>query len=301
MSREKTSLSLKELLVVSRPFWWVNTAAGFVASYFIINSRHDLTLYVGVLYFAFAYNLMMYGVNDIYDYDSDIKNPRKIAAGIEGSVMNKAKHPALWWWIVVANIPPTVYLLWQGSLQANLWLIFMIFMVFAYSQKGLRFKEIPFVDSATSAFHYTSPFIYGGLLAGGDRLYWPAFVVYFIWVMANHAFGAIQDITPDRQAGISSVATVLGASRTIVFVLGLYILAALLPMVFYGWRALAVSVLLGPYIYIVARTLPRRHDDTSPLFRRSWKQFLYVNYVVGFLLTIGLLIASDVLWPYFGN
>jgi len=289
--QNKTNMSLKEILVVSRPFWWVNTAAPFVASYFIIAGVVDWTLAVGVLFFAFGYNLMMYGINDIYDYESDILNPRKV--GVDGSVLAKTKHPTLWKWIFVVNIPLLVWLFAVGNMAANLWLILMLFMVVAYSQKGLRFKEIPLVDSFTSSFHYTSPFIYGGLLVGANELYIPAYIAFFVWVMANHAFGAIQDITPDREAGISSVATKLGASKTIILVLGGYVLAAILPVVFYGWSALLVSVLLTPYVVMVARTLPYRQDDKAPIFGKAWDQFLYYNYLSGFILTWALLFAFN--------
>jgi len=282
-------MSFRELLVTSRPFWWINTAAPFVASYYIINNHINLTLAVGVFYFAFAYNLMMYGVNDIFDYESDIKNPRKIAAGIDGSVLAKTKHAALWFWIFIIATPPSVYLFAVGNYASNIWLALMLFMVFAYSIKGLRFKEIPLVDSATSSFHYTSPFIYGSLLVGSQQLYLPAFITFFVWVMANHAFGAIQDIKPDREANIDSVATKLGAARTIVFVLVAYTVAALLPVLFYGIKGLVASLLLAPYVYIVARTLPDRHNSESKLFAIGWKQFLYANYAVGFVFTFILL------------
>ncbi len=288
----RKNITAKELLIVSRPFWWVNTAAGFIASYWLLNNKAGLPLALGVIFFAFTYNLLMYGVNDIYDYESDIKNPRKIAAGIEGSVMSKSKHPSLWVWLIALNLPIVIYLYTQGSFAANVWLTVMLYMVFAYSQKGIRWKEVPFVDSFTSSFHYTSPFIYGGLLAGAKELYVPAFIAYFVWVMANHAFGAIQDITPDRQAGIASIATKLGAARTILFVLSFYSLAALLPIVFYGYSGIVATLLLSPYVVIVARTLPYRHKDTSPAFRQGWKQFLYANYATGFLFTLLLLYAK---------
>lgn len=288
MSQNKR-LTLMEILVVSRPFWWINTAAPFVASYGIIAGKQDTTLWIGALFFAFIYNLLMYGVNDIFDYESDIKNPRKIAAGIDGSVLAKSKHPQLWMWILLCAAPFTLYLFVIGNAAANTWLAIMIFMVLAYSVKGLRLKEIPLIDSATSSFHYTSPFIYGGLLAGNAELYLPAFATFYIWVMANHAFGAIQDIKPDREVGIASTATVLGASRTIIFVLTAYGTAAVLPVAFYGTEGLIASALLSPYVYIVARTLPNRHDSNSHLFSRGWKQFLYVNYAVGFVFTVLLL------------
>jgi 4-hydroxybenzoate polyprenyltransferase len=282
-------LTLKQVAIVARPFWWVNTAMPFVAAYWIINQNVDATLVIGIFYFAFAYNFLMYGVNDIFDYESDIRNPRK--TGIDGSVMDKKLHPQLWFWMLAINIPALIWLYLQGSLITNAWLSLMVFMVFAYSVKGLRFKEIPFLDSFTSSFHYTSPYIYGALLIGAEELYVPAYGAFFVWVMANHAFGAIQDITPDREAGISSIAAKLGAAHTIVFVFILYILAALLPIASYGWHGAVGAILLSPYVFIVARTLPQRHNDQAPAFGQAWRQFLYCNYAVGFVLTIILLVS----------
>lgn len=286
------SITFKELLVVSRPFWWVNTAMPFVASYYIINGQVGITLLVGVIYFAFAYNLLMYGVNDIFDYESDIRNPRKV--GVDGSVMDKSKHGSLWLWIMAVNVPLLLWLMLMGNSDANWWLLLMIFMALAYSIAELRFKEIPILDSFTSSFHYTSPFIYGVLLAGPAEFYWPAFLAFFIWVMANHAFGAIQDITPDREGGIASVATKLGASKTILFVLIGYCIAAVLPVIVYGRQGILATLLLLPYVVLVAQTLRHRRDDQAPAFRKAWKRFLYWNYIAGFVLTLALILAFRV-------
>lgn len=284
MSKKTTDMSVKELLIVSRPFWWINTAAPFFVGVLTVQARAGWPLLLGTLYFAIFYNLFMYGVNDIYDYESDIRNPRKV--GIDGSVLAKTKHGRLWFFILVSNIPFWLYFVVIGTLQSNVWLLIMIFMAFAYSIKGLRFKEKPFLDSFTSSFHYTSPFIFGILLVSGNNLWLPAYATFYIWVMSNHAFGAIQDIKPDREAGISSIATVLGASKTIVFCLAGYTIAALLPVIFYGKGGIVIGLLLLPYVYLVARTIPHRQNDSARVFRHSWDTFLYANYAVGFLLSM---------------
>lgn len=291
MKRQKintqSTMSLKEILVASRPFWWINTASGFLVGYLIATQDFSWPLAVGTFYFLFPYNLFMYGVNDIFDYESDIKNPRK--TGIDGSVLAKSKHPSLWFWISVTNIPFWMYFFLNGSCAANTWLLVMIFMALAYSVKFLRFKEVPILDSITSAFHYTSPFLFGIMFGFGQELWLPAFATYYVWVMSNHAFGAIQDITPDKEAGIGSVAVSFGASRTIIMVLIGYAVAASLPIVFYGWNGIAVSILLVPYVVLVAETIPSRKNDKAPIFKKNWKKFLYVNYIVGFMLSMYLI------------
>lgn len=289
MSKESQSLSLKELLVISRPFWWVNTSVPFVVGALITHRDPSVLLIVGAIYFAIFYNLLMYGINDIYDYETDIKNPRKIAAGIEGSVLAKEKHHTLWLWMIATSVPFWIYFAAVGRMQATAWLVLMIFMVSAYSVRGLRFKEIPLVDSLTSSFHYTTPFIFGVLLFGGSQFYLPAFASFYIWVVANHAFGAIQDIAPDREAGVRSIATFLGSARATQFCLLLYCVAAILPTFYYDHAGLIVTGLLSPYVFLVARALEHRHNDRHKIFSDSWHKFLYLNYIVGGILCIFLL------------
>lgn len=222
----------------------------------------------------------MYGVNDIYDYESDIKNPRKDGS-INGSVLPLSLHGTLWKVMLVVNVPFWLYFAYIGSQVSAIFFALIIFMVFAYSQKGWRFKEKPVLDSFTSAFHYSSPFIFGLLLYESKNLWLGIFLAFFAWVAANHAFGAIQDITPDKKAGISSVATALGASKTLYFSIGLYVLAAIIPVVFYGQFGLLGTVAVLPYLLIVLRCLPARGNDRSQLFSSSWRYFLYCNYIVG--------------------
>lgn len=280
-------LSLKDVLLTSRPFWWITFAAPFVAGYLTGNLAWSLTLAIGVAYFLLPYNLFIYGVNDIFDYESDIKNPRK--AGIEGAVLAKSKHRPLALVIALTNLPFWLYLGLTASWQTNLWLLVIVFFGLAYSVKGLRFKERAVLDSLTSSFHYASPFIFGALLAGGTNLWWPAWLAFYIWGVGNHAFGAIQDITPDSKAGIASIATKLGARVTQYFCLICYVLAALMPVVFYGWPAVPLAILLSLYVSMVLRTLSGHHKADDPIFHRSWQLLSYGNYFVGGLASMYLI------------
>lgn len=284
--RSNKSISLKELLVTSRPLWWISTAVPFFVGYLVASREFSWPLIIGSFYFLIPYNLFMYGVNDIFDYESDIRNPRKT------DVMPKTKHRSLWTWIIVTNLPFWLYFFLNGSCAANTFLMVIIFMAFAYSIKYLRFKEIPILDSLTSSFHYTSPFLFGIMFAAGENFWLPAFISFYIWAVANHAFGAIQDITPDKQAGIGSIATTFGAKKTIILCLTIYGLAVVLPTAFYGMYGIIPSILLTPYIVLVGQTWPKRSDDTAPVFKKNWNKFVYTNYVVGFLMSIYLIIIA---------
>ncbi len=283
---------LRSAFFASRPISWINTAAPFFLGSILAHQSPHITT-IGTLYFLFPYNVMLYGINDIFDYESDIKNPRKGLTSVEGSIVAKAGHRRLWWWIAATNIPFIAYFLAIGSLYSKLWFILLLFMAVAYSLKGLRFKEIPFLDSFTSSTHFYSPFVYGLLLAGSTTFYVPALIAFVLWGMASHAYGAIQDITFDREAGIGSIGTVFGLRFTLIFCLILYAAAAILPALAYGWVGVSTGLALSLYVLNGVGFLGLRSDKEAPQTNRGWKNFLWLNIVVGFWIAQMLLLAFN--------
>ncbi|WP_409484731.1 prenyltransferase [Arsenicicoccus dermatophilus] len=280
--------TLGRLVASSRPLSWVNTAYPFGAAYLLTTGRLDLRAAVGIGFFLVPYNLLMYGVNDVFDYESDLRNPRK--GGVEGVVLDRSLHRATVWTASLLPVPFVLWLLAHGSPLAGLVLLGTVAAVVAYSAPGLRFKERAFVDSATSSTHFVGPAVYGVVLTGEHLPWqgWVALVAYFLWGMASHAFGAVQDIGPDRQAGIGSVATVVGARATVRLSAAAYVLAGLLLATTGRWGVLA-GLLVLPYLWLVRPYLDLTDED-APRANAGWRRFLWVNYLVGFLLT-QLLIA----------
>jgi 4-hydroxybenzoate polyprenyltransferase len=286
---------LGQLLLSSRPLSWVNTAFPFAAAYLMTTRTVDLTFIVGTLFFLIPYNLAMYGINDVFDYESDLRNPRK--GGVEGAVLDRSLHRITLWAAVITNVPFLVYLVAVGSPLSWLVLAVSMFAVLAYSMKGLRFKEIPFLDSVTSSTHFVSPAIYGAVLAGTlfTPALWLVLAAFFLWGMASHAFGAVQDIQADREGSLASIATVIGAARTSRFALACYALAGLLILsgAFFAeptwsfWVAACVTV---PYILMV---WPFRNlsDADCEQANRGWRKFLGINFFAGFVVTILLIIT----------
>ena len=247
----------------------------------------DWRLVVGTLFFLIPYNLAMYGINDVFDYESDIRNPRK--GGVEGAVTAKKHHPLIIWASVLLSAPFVVALLLAGSGPSALTLAVVLFFVVAYSAKGLRFKEIPLLDSVTSSIHFVGPLVYAYSLVGATPAGWVAAAAFFAWGIASQAFGAVQDIVPDRQAGIRSIATVLGGAWTTRFAAIMY-LAAVLLVASLGGLALVVAATGLAY---VANVVPFLHikDTQAHLARAGWKRFLWINYLTGAVVTIACVAA----------
>ena len=277
--------ALVSLFWSSRPVSWVNTAFPFFAAYLFVSERIDLTLILGTLFFLIPYNFLMYGINDVFDYESDLRNPRK--GGIEGALLDPKYHALTIWASVGFAAVFMVYLLLVGSLEANLWLGFTLFAVLAYSVPGLRFKERPFLDSFTSAVHFVGPMVYGLVLAGSsiaDSKVIAVIAAFMGWGMASHAFGAVQDVRADREAGIKSVATQIGARNTVRFAFALYIVAALVVMTI-GWHGVVASLAVVPYLVIISPYLNITDQDCERA-NGGWKKFIWLNFAAGALISL---------------
>ncbi|MEE6388345.1 prenyltransferase [Microbacterium paraoxydans] len=280
---------IAQIVLSSRPISWINTAFPFAAAYLLSTREIDATFVIGTLYFLVPYNLAMYGINDVFDYASDLANPRK--GGIEGALLSPRIHRATLWAAAATNGPFLVYLFAVGTPASWLWLAVSVFAVLAYSAPVLRFKERPFLDSVTSSTHFVSPALVGLSLAGAPVTTTAVLVLvaFFLWGMAAHAFGAVQDIGPDREGGISSIATVIGARATVRLALVLWAIAGG-AMLLTPWPGPLAAVLAVPYI-VNAAPWWNVTDETSAGTNRAWRRFIALNYIAGFLATMILILA----------
>lgn len=280
--------TLAKLAKVSRPISWINTAFPFAATYLVLGGTIDPVFLIGTLFFLIPYNLLMYGVNDVYDYESDIRNPRKNS--IEGAAEAKSFHPTILKAAYGLTIPFVVALLLLSSWQASLVLLAVVFFVVAYSLKGLRFKEIPILDSITSSLHFVGPIVYAIALLGFNPVAWPYALAVFLWGLASHAFGAVQDVIPDRKGGLKSIATIIGARSTVYFSALLYTAASLLMFLEAGlvnvvaFAGLLYILNIAPYFKIT--------DKTSAKANKGWRRFIWLNYVVGAIITMVLIVQA---------
>ena len=275
---------VSRLVISSRPISWVNTAFPFAVAYFLGTGNIDVTLIVGAFFFLIPYNLLMYGVNDVFDYESDLTNPRK--GGLEGALLEPKYHAATLWISTSLAAPFVIYLLAVGSVFSGALLLLVIFSVVAYSAKHLRFKEIPVLDSFTSALHFIGPMLFGLALAETSlmgEVVIMATIAFFLWGMASHAFGAVQDIRADKDANIASIATFFGASLTVKLAFGSYLLAALMLLGLPGIFQFAAIAAL-PYLFVTAREFGIT-DETCETANRGWKRFIWLNFFAGAIIS----------------
>ncbi len=278
--------ALKKLFWISRPVSWPNTAYPFGVAYLLAGGQLDSTFWVGILFFLVPYNLLMYGINDVFDYESDILNPRK--GGIEGMREQRAFHPTIVRASIGVSLPFIVYFLAIGSTISRLVFALLIFFVVAYSVAYLRFKEKPLLDSVTSSIHFVGPTIYSLSLTHFPYEAWPFVIAFFLWGMASHAFGAVQDIVPDRAGKLRSIATLFGAKGTVRFSVILYTIAASIVLV-KGLPYAIIGVAGVAYAINVVRYW-NCTDTASPSTNKAWRRFMWLNFMTGFVVTMVIIV-----------
>jgi 4-hydroxybenzoate polyprenyltransferase len=278
--------SFRTLVLSSRPLSWVNTAFPFGLTYYLFVGEFDALFVVGSLFFLIPYNLLMYGINDVFDYESDLRNPRK--GGVEGALLPPELHRPMLLVSTLLPLPFLVPLVLWGSVASTGVLALALFFVVAYSAKNIRFKEVPFVDSVTSSLHFVMPAVFAMTLVGAEPTSLAVTLLgsFFFWGMASHAFGAVQDVAADREAGVGSIATVIGAKGTVRFAMGLYAIAGLLmaltprPLPLIAVVVILYLAALAPWWSV--------SDEDAVKANRSWRWFLGLNFVAGAVVVLVL-------------
>jgi 4-hydroxybenzoate polyprenyltransferase len=159
-------------------------------------------------------------VNDVYDHDSDMQNPRKQKQNYwaDGGILDPVDHNFV---LDAARVLTGVFfiLVLPASVQSLQILIctpFLLFLCWNYSSPPLRLKERPILDSLSNGVICWLLWACG-YASGGNTLLGPeagkaASNGYFVlfYASAMHSLAAVADAKPDTFAEHHTIATVLG-------------------------------------------------------------------------------------------
>lgn len=236
---------------------------------------------LGTLFWFFTYpaNLMIYGINDIYDYETDKHNPKKI----EYEELVKPKdQKALWWNIALWVIPFFVVLFWLNWQASVAFLIFNFTSVY-YSATPIRGKANPPLDIIFSSIIYISPAVVGFFATGNTDIPWLGIVGGLLWAMAMQTYSAVPDIESDTKANVRTLATVFGRNGALWFCLIAYAVATFIGFTLLGW----ILLILGLIYLSMVITAMVKPEKTFCIY----KKFPLVNAVFGMILFF-LLVAE---------
>ncbi|WP_270242148.1 UbiA family prenyltransferase [Kocuria marina] len=213
MSQASFVPAIRRTVHISRPVLWINAFGTGVLGMWLAGSLWRWEALPLLLWLTLPFNLLIYGVNDVFDQDTDALNPRK--GSLEGARIGAGEVRTIWAWVLITNVPFVVWFTFTLPPAALAWFAVYVLVFLFYSAPPLRFKARPWLDSLSNAA-YALPLVF--MAYALDRTpVWPAAVGLMAWSVAKHAFDAVQDIEEDRAAAITTTAVRLGPRGTAIW------------------------------------------------------------------------------------
>lgn len=264
-------MTIKQFIAISRPRFWIYLLGPYIISLVAAGTCPDMNLLIFGLYLTFPANVLIYGVNDIYDRETDRLNTKK--QGYEAVLLDKSVRP-ITWLIIATNVPFLIYLGLSLPLDASLWLAVFIVTGVGYSLPPIRAKARPILDSIFNIL-YVAPAFAVYTAASGQLPPVIAIIAATLWCMAMHAYSAVPDIAADKASHTPTIATLLG-KRPTLWLCGLaYGAAAGLGYDLIGWPSI-----VGGVIYLILIILSLRTKTNDQLFK-LYTYFPVVNTMLG--------------------
>jgi len=204
---------LGRLLYISRPVLWINTVGPALVGMWVTGDLWRWEALPLLIWLTLPFNLLIYGVNDVFDQETDAKNPRK--GSLEGAKILPEEVLPIWRGVLLTNVPFLIYFVSVMPYWAALWILLYAVLFVGYSAPPLRFKARPYLDSLSNAA-YAFPLVFVPL-ALESPVVWPAALGLMAWSAAKHTFDASQDVDEDRRVGIKTTAVRLSIKGVVLW------------------------------------------------------------------------------------
>ncbi len=273
---------LRRLIEISRPVLWINTIGTTVVGMWLAGYLWDWRVLPILIWVTFPFNLLIYGINDIFDQETDNINARK--GGYEGAHIFPNEVRPIWITTVLTNVPFLIYFAITLPWQATAWMVaYSLFFTF-YSAPPLRFKARKYLD-ALSNTDYAFPLAFVPLALGVEPNWWLV-IGLMAWSVAKHAYDAIQDIPQDSDTGIVTTAVHLGVKKTAVWSTIWWAISIAL------FAVVNIPVAIANAIIAYLLVAPLYKEPTPEKAHSLYKYSIAFPYVAGavggFQLVIGL-------------
>jgi 4-hydroxybenzoate polyprenyltransferase len=234
-----------------------------------------------LLWLTLPFNLLIYGVNDVFDQETDAKNPRK--GSLEGARIDSSEVRPVVLGVILTNALLMIYLLLFVPFSALAWMLLYTLLFLGYSIPPARFKARPYLDSLSNVA-YALPLVFVPL-ALGEGPVWSAALGLMAWSAAKHTFDAVQDVEEDRRAGITTTALRLGPSGVVLWSGSLWTLATVCFALVNLPVTLVNAAIAGALLYALGQ------NPTPETGHRLYKYSIAFPYVVGTFAGVQLVAA----------
>ncbi|HET9928355.1 MAG TPA: UbiA family prenyltransferase [Rubrobacter sp.] len=275
------------LFHISRPVLWINTVGPATVGMWLAGDLFAWGALPILLWLTLPFNLLIYGVNDVFDQETDAKNPRK--GSLEGARIDPSEVRHLVLGVILTNALFLVYAVLFAPFSATAWMLLYTLLFLGYSVPPVRFKARPYLDSLSNAA-YAFPLVFVPL-ALGEGPVWPAALGLMAWSAAKHTFDAVQDVDEDRGVGITTTAVRLGPGGVVLWSGALWTLATVCFALVSVPVALVNAVIAGALLYALGQ------NPTPETGHRLYKYSIAFPYVSGTFAGV-LLVAALSLGAY---
>ena len=93
----------KRLIEISRPVLWINTIGTTVIGMWLGGDLWRVDIIPFLIWVSFPFNLLIYGINDIFDQETDNINARK--GGMEGAKISPSEVKPIFIAVFLTNLP----------------------------------------------------------------------------------------------------------------------------------------------------------------------------------------------------
>ncbi|MCS7136761.1 MAG: prenyltransferase [Candidatus Caldarchaeum sp.] len=283
--------AISKLLKISRFRFWIYAAGPYVIGYTIGASGFNDFLrpeyYLYLLYFFVPANILIYGINDYFDTETDLINPKKDQKELRVVGDERRKLGRLLAAVILLSLG---LMLLQDNVAKLLFAGFLFLAIF-YSAPPFRFKDKPFLDFMSN-YLYIMPGVFGHYIVSGRIPDIPILLAGFFHIAAMHIFSAVPDIEYDRRTGITSTPVFIGRNPALLMVTAFWTALAYLVITLTNYHPLSFLVLIYPLVPISVLFFKK---DVN----RVYWTLPYINTSLGGLLWLGL--VNHKIIPFFPN
>lgn len=283
---------MRRLLLISRPRFWIYVFGPYIVGA-LCGAPTPKEFFAPLpllfaFFFLFPANLLIYGINDVFDYETDVLNLKKrgyesLVPPDERGQINRATALFCAPFLLLLPALPRESLFALGA---------FLFFSIGYSAPPIRAKARPIVDSIFNVL-YIFPGVFAYFLSGGTRFSWLLFFGAWAWAMAMHAYSAVPDISADQEADVATVATFLGLRATLWFCLALYVFSALCALPALSWLAISLAAIYVRLIWLSLRA------GSEAGVMKIYRYFPLVNTLAGGAIFWFVLWGKSAFWPKF--
>ncbi len=206
-------------LKASRPGLWFPTIWLYMLPLGTQEFWQSWLFWAGLFYICFPLNFLIYGWNDIVDYETDQLNPRKgsFLFGAQGSKEELSRLPFAIAVVQLLSCP--FFIVMEGWWMLGLFAVLaLILIAYNYPERGLR--SMPGLDLAAQ-FGYLLVVPFSIMVNDVAQLPAVTYFYLFLFAIQSQLIGEVMDIEPDSAVGRTTTATALGVRLTKMLIISI--------------------------------------------------------------------------------